>query len=91
MLVTVLLVSFFALPAASAAEAQTDADGNSATSGSTGTDQSALYYKYLESIAQYKYAKEDIQIEDILNYTAEGTEYEGADGTVSVLSMKYHP
>lgn len=90
MLVTVLLVSFFALPAASAAEAQTDADGNSATSGSTGIDQSALYYKYLESIAQYKYAKEDIQIEDILNYTAEGTEYEGADGTVSVLSNRLY-
>lgn len=88
-LMTVLTVSLFALPVASAAEAQegTAAVGGSSGETSSGSDTSAEYERYLASIAQYGYAKKDIVI-DVLNYVAEGCEYEGTDGTASVLSKQ---
>ncbi len=89
-LVTVLAVSLFALPVASATEAP-DTAGSAGSSGNTtsGSDASAEYERYLASIAQYGYAKKDIAL-DIFNYTAEGCEYVGADGTVSVLSKELY-
>lgn len=85
LLVIALLVSLFAVPTVSADEAVTDATTQSG-SASSGTTVSAEYQKYLESIASYGYAKNDIVIDPLSYIAAEGHEYEGKDGTVSVLT-----
>lgn len=86
-LVTALMVSLFMLPVASADEVQEGGSSSAANSSSTSSGISASdeYEKYLQAIAQYGYAKQDIVI-DPLSFTAEGCEYEGQDGMVTVLS-----
>ncbi len=88
-LVTVLMVSLFAVLPASAEEVQ-NSDAPVTENTVTGGDVSDEYVKYLESISSSSYAKEDIVI-DPLNYVeAAEHEYEGADGTVSVLSQEQY-
>ncbi len=88
-LMTVIIVSLFALPVVSADEVQNDA-GNPPTIGGeqSGTNVSNEYTKYLESIASNSYAKEDIVIDPLSYKEAFDHEYEGTDGTVSVLSVE---
>ena len=90
MLVILIMMSIFALPAASADEVSAGGVGTSSSDNSYGTDKSELYKRYLESIAQYKYAKEDIIINPLEYTLAEGVEYDGASGKTSVLSEKLY-
>lgn len=87
-IVTVLMVSIFALPIASADEVQAPGGSSEDTMGGTssGASVSAEYEGYLASIAQYGYAKKDIVIDPLAYKQADGCEYESADGTSSVLS-----
>lgn len=89
MLVVMLLVSVFALPAVSATEAAAG-DAETSSDASYGTDKSSLYFTYLKTIAQYNYAKEDIVINPLEYTNAEGVEYDTADGKASVLSEKLY-
>ncbi|MBO5912926.1 MAG: hypothetical protein J6Q76_05585, partial [Clostridia bacterium] len=88
-LMTVIMVSLFALPVASADEVQNDT-GNIPTTGGeqSGSNASNEYTKYLESIASNNYAKEDIVIDPLSYKEAFDHEYEAADGTVSVLTVE---
>ena len=61
--VILLMVSLFAMPTVSADEIADTGSTETTGNNSSGTDKSALYQKYLESIAQYGYAKEDIVID----------------------------
>ncbi|MBO5745481.1 MAG: extracellular solute-binding protein [Clostridia bacterium] len=81
LLVIVLLVSLFAMPVS--ADEVTDAPQTGAT---TGTSSAAEYMAYLEQIASYNYAKEDIVIDPLKYIEATDYEYEGKDGAVSVLT-----
>ncbi len=88
-LVTLLMVSLFALPTVSADEVKDTAEDKT-TGNTSGTDASAEYQKYLDSIAQYGNAKEDIVIDPVkdIKEKVEDT-FEGADGTTSsVLSER---
>ncbi len=86
-LAVVMMLSIFALPLASAEEAKTEGSSDTNVDSSSNSDVSAEYQKYLQSIAQYSNAKQDIVI-DPLAYLAEGNEYDGADGKVNVLYEK---
>lgn len=87
MLVTVLMVSLFALPAVSADEVN-DTVGTTGDSSTSSTNKSAEYERYLKEIASVSNAKADIVIDPLSYKTAEGHEYEGANGKASVLSEK---
>ncbi len=89
LLVVLLSLSVFAVPAVSAEEADAGVT-ESSSSTSYGTDKSAEYRKYLETIAQYGNAKQDIVINPLQYVLAEDVEYDGADGKVSVLSEKLY-
>ncbi len=88
LLVAILAVSFFAIPTAAAAEA--DNGGESTVTGETssGSDASAEYQKYLQSIAGVAYAKEDIVINALDYKEATDHEYESDGKTVSVLGQQ---
>lgn len=90
MLVILIMMSIFALPTVSATESDTGATDSSSSNNSYGTDKSAEYQRYLESIAQYNYAKEDIVINPLEYTLAEGVEYDGTSGKASVLSEKLY-
>lgn len=89
-LVILIMMSIFALPTVSATESDTGATDSSSSNNSYGTDKSAEYQRYLESIAQYNYAKEDIVINPLEYTLAEGVEYDGTSGKASVLSEKLY-
>ncbi|MBQ1182896.1 MAG: hypothetical protein IIX60_00445, partial [Clostridia bacterium] len=90
MLVVLIMMSMFVLPAVSATEGNAGVADGSTSENSYGTDKSAEYKRYLESIAQYKFAKEDIVINPLQYMLAEGVEYDGTSGKVSVLSEKLY-
>lgn len=87
MLVIALLLSIFALPLASAEEANAGDNSQVEIDSTSSSAVSAEYTKYLQSIAGYSNAKQDIVINP-LEYVAEGSDYDGADGKVNVLSEK---
>ena len=87
---TLLMVSLFAMPTVSANELEgTTGSSESTGNNSMGTDKSAEYQKYLDSIAQYGYAKEDIVIDPVkdIKEKLEDT-FEGAEGNESVIIEK---